>query len=140
MPDLGADGAACLVHLACDLLPSIERVAVEERYLRLVMRCGAIDHGAFGQDEAYASFGAAIHHGVSTLRPVTADAFLAAALGVDEGAPINFTFAFLTVGLVSLASVLQMRKLAPDAGAEMAGRAEAGQEVAEPKAESRPQA
>jgi MFS family permease len=60
--------------------------------------------------------------------------------GVDEGAPINFTFAFLTVGLVSLASVLQMRKLAPDAGAEMAGRAEAGQEVAEPKAESRPQA
>ena len=59
--------------------------------------------------------------------------------GTGDGAPINFTFAFLTVGLISLVSVLQMRKLAPDAGAEMAGRAEAGQEVTEPKAESRPQ-
>ena len=59
--------------------------------------------------------------------------------GAGDGAPINFTFAFLTVGLISLVSVLQMRKLAPDAGAEMAGRAEAGQEVTEPKAESRPQ-
>src|SRR5690606_13775020 len=40
--------------------------------------------------------------------------------GQPDDAPINFTFAFLTVGLVSLASVAQMRKLAPDAGAEMA--------------------
>ena len=39
-------------------------------------------------ESLYASFGAAIHHGVATLRPVTADAFLAAALGVDEGAPL----------------------------------------------------
>ncbi len=60
--------------------------------------------------------------------------------GTGDGTPINFTFAFLTVGLVSLVSVLQMRKLAPDAGAEMAGRAEAGKEVAEPKIETRPQA
>ena len=44
------------------------------------------------------------------------------------------------VGLISIASVLQMRKLAPDAGAEMAGHAEAGREVTEPKAEGRPQA
>src|SRR5690606_34600924 len=60
--------------------------------------------------------------------------------GAGDDAPINFTFAFLTVGLVSLVSVLQMRKLAPDAGGEMAGRAEAGREVSEPKAEGRPQA
>lgn len=60
--------------------------------------------------------------------------------GRPDDAPINFTFAFLTVGLISIASVLQMRKLAPDAGAEMAGHAEAGREVTEPKAEGRPQA
>ncbi|HST45077.1 MAG TPA: MFS transporter [Luteimonas sp.] len=59
--------------------------------------------------------------------------------GQPDEAPINFTFAFLTVGLISVVSVLQMRRLAPDAGAEMAGRAEAGREVAEPKVESRPQ-
>jgi MFS family permease len=59
--------------------------------------------------------------------------------GQPDGAAINFTFAFLTVGLVSLVSTLQMRRLAPDAGAEMAGRAEAGHEVAEQKAESRSQ-
>jgi len=60
--------------------------------------------------------------------------------GRPDGAAINFTFAFLTVGLISAISVLQMRRLAPDAGAEMAGHAEAGREVAEPKAEARPQA
>jgi len=53
--------------------------------------------------------------------------------------PLNFTFAFLSVGLVSALSTLQMRRLAPDAGAEMAGHAKAGQEVAEPKVEARPQ-
>lgn len=59
--------------------------------------------------------------------------------GQPDAAAINFTFAFLTVGLISLASVFQMRKLAPDAGAEMAGHAQAGREVAEPKVEGRPQ-
>jgi DNA-binding GntR family transcriptional regulator len=39
-------------------------------------------------ESLYASFGAAIHHGVATLRPVTADAFLAGALGVAVGAPL----------------------------------------------------
>ncbi len=39
-------------------------------------------------ESLYAAFGAAIHHGVATLRPVTADAFLAASLGVAEGAPL----------------------------------------------------
>ncbi|MBP6798448.1 MAG: MFS transporter [Luteimonas sp.] len=59
--------------------------------------------------------------------------------GQPDGAPINFTFAFLSVGLISAMSVLQMRRLPPDAGAEMAGHAEAGREVVEPKAEARPQ-
>ena len=54
--------------------------------------------------------------------------------------PINFTFAFLGVGLLSALSVLEMRRLPRDAGAEMAGHAEAGREVAEPKVEARPQA
>src|SRR5690606_12829013 len=60
--------------------------------------------------------------------------------GRPDGDPVTFMFAFLTVGLISASSVLQMRKLAPDAGAEMAGRAEAGREVTEPKIEGRPQA
>ena len=60
--------------------------------------------------------------------------------GREDGDPVTFLFAFLTVGLISASSVLQMRRLDPDAGAEMAGRAEAGQEVAEPKIEARPQA
>ncbi len=48
-------------------------------------------------------------------------------------AVINFTFAFLTVGLVSLSSVAMMWKLAPDAGAEMSGKAQPGQEISEPR-------
>ena len=60
--------------------------------------------------------------------------------GAGAEAPTNFTFAFLTVGLISLASVLQMRRLAPEAGAEVSGRAVAGREVTEPKVEARPQA
>ena len=59
--------------------------------------------------------------------------------GRPDAAAINFTFAFLTVGLVSLASTLQMRRLARDAGAEMAGRAQPGREVAEQKPEPRAQ-
>lgn len=59
--------------------------------------------------------------------------------GQPDGAAINFTFAFLSVGLVSLASTLQMRRLARDAGAEMAGRAETGREVAGQKPEPRAQ-
>ena len=39
-------------------------------------------------ESLYAAFGAAIHHGVATLRPVTADPFLADSLGVEEGAPL----------------------------------------------------
>lgn len=60
------------------------------------------------------------------------------ATGQPTGVPINFTFAFLTIGLISASSVIAMRKLAPDAGAEMAGRAKPGEEVHEPKVVARP--
>ncbi len=60
--------------------------------------------------------------------------------GAPGDAPVNFTWAFLAVGLVSALSVLQMRRLPPDAGTELAGRAETGREVVEPKPETRPQA
>ncbi|MEG3192880.1 MFS transporter [Lysobacter sp. D1-1-M9] len=61
-----------------------------------------------------------------------------AATGQPIEAAINFGFAFLTVGLVSASSAWMMARLAPDAGAEMAGRAEAGREVSEPKPAQRP--
>lgn len=50
----------------------------------------------------------------------------------------NFSWAFLTVGLISALSAWVMFRLPADAGAEMAGRARAGHEVAEPKAAQRP--
>lgn len=52
----------------------------------------------------------------------------------------NFTVAFATIALISLGSVLSLRRLAPDAGAEMAGHAKAGEELTEPKPQARPQA
>lgn len=61
-----------------------------------------------------------------------------AATGQPVEDSINFTLAFATVGLISISSVWMMRQLAPDAGAEMAGRAQAGQEVAEPRPAARP--
>jgi hypothetical protein len=50
----------------------------------------------------------------------------------------NFSWAFALVGLVSAASAWVMFRLPANAGQEMAGRAEAGQEVTEPKAAQRP--
>lgn len=61
-----------------------------------------------------------------------------AATGDPMGAVTNFGFAFLTVGLISASSVLMMLRLSPDAGAEMAGRAQPGEEVTEPKPVGRP--
>jgi EmrB/QacA subfamily drug resistance transporter len=61
-----------------------------------------------------------------------------AATGQPETATINFAFAFATVGLVSASSWFAFRKLAPDAGAEMAGHAQAGKEVLVPQAANRP--
>ncbi|MFT4196952.1 MAG: MFS transporter [Pseudoxanthomonas sp.] len=61
------------------------------------------------------------------------------ATGTQTTAPINFTIAFAVIGLVSASSTLSMRRLAADAGAEMAGRAKPGQEVHEPQILQRPQ-
>jgi EmrB/QacA subfamily drug resistance transporter len=50
----------------------------------------------------------------------------------------NFYVAFLVVGLVSGTSAWMMARLPREAGAEMAGRAQPGREVTEPKVEQRP--
>ncbi|MEZ0470551.1 MFS transporter [Luteimonas salinilitoris] len=61
-----------------------------------------------------------------------------AATGDPMGTVTNFGFAFLTVGLISASSVLAMLRLAPEAGAEMSGRARPGEEMTEPKPVGRP--
>ncbi|MBS0211731.1 MAG: MFS transporter [Proteobacteria bacterium] len=53
-------------------------------------------------------------------------------------AAANFGPAFAIVGAISALSVWMMFRLPADAGAEMAGRAQAGKEIAEPKAQQRP--
>jgi len=50
----------------------------------------------------------------------------------------NFYIAFVVVGLISASSAWAMAQLPCDAGAEMAGHARAGEEVAEPKLAQRP--
>ena len=50
----------------------------------------------------------------------------------------NFYIAFVAVAAVSASSAWMMWRLPRDAGAEMAGRGQAGREVAEPKVEQRP--
>jgi EmrB/QacA subfamily drug resistance transporter len=50
----------------------------------------------------------------------------------------NFYIAFVVVGLISASSAWMMWRLPRNAGAEMAGRAEAGREILEPKAAQRP--
>jgi hypothetical protein len=58
--------------------------------------------------------------------------------GQDYADASNFGWAFLTVGTISALSAWVMFRLPRDAGAEMAGRAEPGHEVTEPKAAQRP--
>jgi len=58
--------------------------------------------------------------------------------GTAPTAPGNFAPAFAMVAAVGALSAWMMWRLPADAGAEMAGRAEAGREIAEPKAEQRP--
>ena len=50
----------------------------------------------------------------------------------------NFYIAFAVVGLISASSAWMMWRLPRNAGAEMAGHAQPGKEIAEPKAEQRP--
>lgn len=64
--------------------------------------------------------------------------FAGAFAGRSETAVESFTVAFAVVGAISALSVWFMWALPRDAGAEMAGRAEPGQELADPKAEQRP--
>lgn len=62
----------------------------------------------------------------------------AAASGRDASAPENFSIAFAVVAALSALSVLVMWRLPRQAGAQMAGRAQPGGELAEPKAAQRP--
>ncbi len=50
----------------------------------------------------------------------------------------NFYIAFVVVGVISASSAWMMWRLPINAGAEMAGHAETGKEIAEPKVEQRP--
>jgi EmrB/QacA subfamily drug resistance transporter len=61
-----------------------------------------------------------------------------AATGLPEMSTVNFALAFVAVGLVSASAWFAFRQLAPEAGAEMSGRAETGMEVKEPMAVQRP--
>jgi EmrB/QacA subfamily drug resistance transporter len=64
--------------------------------------------------------------------------FAAAATGRADTAPENFSVAFAVVAALSALSAWMMWKLPPHAGAVMAGRAQLGGELTEPKAEQRP--
>jgi EmrB/QacA subfamily drug resistance transporter len=64
--------------------------------------------------------------------------FAAVATGRADTAAENFSFAFLIVAGLSALSAVMMWKLPKEAGAEMAGRAQSGKEIAEPKAAQRP--
>ena len=91
---------------------------------------------------AQASSLAAMAQQVSLAIGITIGGYALTTASVATGQPmeavINFSFAFLTVGLVSASSLWMMLKLAPDAGAEMSGKAEPGKEVTDPKPEQRP--
>lgn len=58
--------------------------------------------------------------------------------GHAETAPASFTVAFAVVGLLSATSAWALWRLPADAGAEMAGKAKPGGEIAEPKVAQRP--
>jgi len=91
---------------------------------------------------AQASSLAAMAQQVSLAVGITIGGYALTVASVATGEPMaavtNFGFAFLTVGLISASSVLMMWRLAPDAGAEMSGKAEPGYEVTDPKPAQRP--
>ena len=91
---------------------------------------------------ARASTLAAMVQQIALAAGVTVGGYVLTVVSLATGQPveasINFTWAFLTIALISASSALVMRRLAVDAGAEMAGRAQAGEEVAEPKPVARP--
>jgi EmrB/QacA subfamily drug resistance transporter len=97
-----------------------------------------VDQAHMGQASSMAS----MVQQLSTATGVTVGSYAlgvaSAATGEPITAAINFGFAFLTVGVISACSVLVLRRLPADAGAEMAGRAEAGKEVHDPVPVARP--
>ncbi|PRH82566.1 MFS transporter [Arenimonas caeni] len=97
-----------------------------------------VDQGRMGQASALSGmmqqFSLALGVAVGGYALQLAGAFT----GEDYANAANFGWAFLTVGLISAMSAWVMFRLPQDAGAEMAGRAQDGKEVAEPKAAQRP--
>jgi EmrB/QacA subfamily drug resistance transporter len=103
----------------------------------------AIAYAEVGQDRmSQASSFAAMAQQVSLALGVTLGGYAltvsSLATGEPTSAAINFTFAFLSIGVISASSALMMARLPRDAGGEMASRARGGREVAEPKVEQRP--
>ncbi|MGV8940723.1 MAG: MFS transporter [Lysobacter sp.] len=103
----------------------------------------AIIYADVGADRmAQASGFAAMAQQVSLAIGVTIGGYALSISSVLTGQPldavINFAFAFLTVGLISASSAWMMLRLKDDAGAEMAGRAQAGREISEPRPAQRP--
>ena len=97
-----------------------------------------VDDERMGQASSVAS----MVQQLSTAIGVTVGSYLlgvsSLATGTPETAVVNFSFAFAAVGVISASSVFAFRRLAPEAGAEMAGRAVAGREVGEPMPVARP--
>jgi MFS family permease len=121
-----------LVLLASGLLRSLQFTSLN-----------AVVYAEVGQERmGQASSIASMVQQLSTAVGVTVGSYAlgvaSAATGEPMTAAINFGFAFLTVGVISASSVLVLRRLAPDAGAEMAGRAQAGKEVLDPMPVQRP--
>jgi EmrB/QacA subfamily drug resistance transporter len=103
----------------------------------------AFVYAEVGQDRmGQASSVASMAQQLSTAVGVTVGSYAlgvaSAATGTPLAAVVNFGFAFLTVGAISASSVLVFARLAPDAGAEMSGRAETGKEVRDPQVAQRP--
>jgi len=103
----------------------------------------ALVYAEVGEDRlAQASSVATMTQQLSTAMGVTIGSYALAMASTLTGTPmtavVNFGIAFLAMGLVSAAASLAFAKLAPEAGAEMAGHAEAGREVREPMPVQRP--
>ncbi len=57
MPELRRDLAARGMHFAQHLGPALERVAVEQRHVRIARRRRMLGRGTFGDDQTDATFG-----------------------------------------------------------------------------------
>ena len=146
---LAASGALCGYGLFQADTPAalIVTVLLASGLLRSLQftSLNALVYAEVGEDRlAQASSVATMTQQLSTAVGVTVGSYTLGAAAVLTGkptmAPLNFGLAFLAMGLVSAAASLVFAKLAPAAGAEMAGHAQAGREVREPMPTQRPQA